>query len=445
MTRVRRKATLQLTRRQALASTTFGLAGAWTTIGKTAASRNDVIRIGIVGMRYGKTLARVFDDLPEADVVALCDVDQKMLSAKWLAQHRQPERRFLKRPEMKTFTDMRGLFDDKQVDAVVIATPNHWHALAAIWAMQAGKDVYVETPCSHNLREGRRLVQAARKCRRVCQHGTQARASDTVAEAIDFLHRGGIGEISMAAAMCSKPREALPAEPDAPPPAELDWNLWQGPAQERPFSRRYVHYNWHWFWDYGNGEIGNAACHQLDLARRGLGRDTHPRKVQAAGGRYGVEDDGQTPNTLTVTYDYGDAVLRFESRGRIAKDERGIRIGNVWYGSEGYLVLNWIGAAWASFMGPKGTPGESGRGNTGNRTGTKCFVTAVRARDASMSCAPIEEGHLSSALSHLGNIAYRTGRTLTFDPQSETFPGDEEANRLLTREYRAPFIVPETV
>ena len=196
--------------------------------------------------------------------------------------------------------DIRRLLDDKSIDAISVATPNHWHALATIWACQAGKDVYVEKPVSHNVSEGRRMVEAARKYERIVQTGTQCRSHKGIQDAIDFLRSGKLGQIYMAKGLCYKPRGSIGHKPDGPVPANVDYDIWLGPAPKRPFNPNRFHYNWHWNWDYGNGDLGNQGIHQMDLARWGLGKNELPKAVMASGGRFGYSDDGQTPNTLHV-------------------------------------------------------------------------------------------------------------------------------------------------
>ena len=216
--------------------------------------------------------------------------------------------------------DIRRLLDDKSIDAISIATPNHWHALATIWACQAGKDVYVEKPVSHNVSEGRRMVEAARKYDRIVQTGTQCRSHQGIQDAIAFLRSGKLGQIYMAKGLCYKPRGSIGHKADGPVPKRVDYDLWLGPAPKRPFNPNRFHYNWHWIWDYGNGDLGNQGIHQMDLARWGLGKNELPKAVMASGGRFGYSDDGQTPNTLHVGFEFDDCELQFEVRG--LTDER---------------------------------------------------------------------------------------------------------------------------
>jgi predicted dehydrogenase len=386
--------------------------------------------------------------------------------------------------------DFRKLLDDKTIDIISIATPNHWHSLMAVWAIQAGKDVYVEKPVSHNISEGRRVVEAARRYNRICQAGTQCRSMTGTRAAMGFLRNGKLGKITLARGLCYKSRPSIgkvsgPQEP----PSTMDYYLWCGPAPlKKPHHRSAVfgavHYDWHWFWDYGNGDLGNQGIHQMDVARWGLGKNELAKSVVSVGGRFGYVDDGETPNTQICVFDYGDSELIFEVRGLPTKHLLGARVGNVFYGSKGYLVCPSYDSAVAYH--PDGQIMEVFKGGDdhfGN------FIKAVRSRKKEDLNGDILEGHLSSALCHLGNISYRLGieqpfskpaqafgddksayetlarmeehlkedkvpldstsyhigRRLMFDAQAERFINDKEADALLTREYRSPFVVPEKV
>lgn len=415
-------------------------AGASEDADAAQASRgpNDVIRVGCIGLRgRGHSHMQGFQVLPGVEVAALCDVDESVLN------QRASELESASQRKAKLFTDLRQLLDDPEIDAVSIATPNHWHSLAGIWAMQAGKDVYVEKPCSHNVWEGRQLVSAARKYDRMCQHGTQGRSSPAICEAIQKLHEGVIGQVYMARGLCYKWRPTIGKTPDEPAPAGVHYDLWLGPAPERPFSRNRFHYNWHWHWDYGNGDMGNQGVHEMDMARWGLAVGL-PTRIQSAGGHYLFDDDQETPNTLISTYEYPDQqkMLVFETRHWITNQEgfgsgASNAVGVTFYGSEGYLQVYYFG--YRTYLGRGREPGPSGEG-AGNEFAT--FIAGVRSRHRGDLGVDIEDGHLSSALCHLGNMAYRLGRTIHFDPASETCPGDREAGGLLAREYRSPYVVP---
>ncbi|WZO99163.1 Gfo/Idh/MocA family oxidoreductase [Isosphaeraceae bacterium EP7] len=431
-----------LNRRTFLAGAGSGVA-ALALHGKArAASPNEQLRVAIIGVGgtghgRGKDHIKAFGGRKDVTVATLCDVDNRVFGdGIKLVTDRGGK-------EPATVTDLRRVFDDKSIDAVSIATPNHWHALATVWACQAGKDVYVEKPVSHNFAEGAAMVKASRKYDRIVQTGTQNRSLPGVQEAVGFLRKGGIGKIFLAKGLCFNPRGSIGIKADAPVPPGVDYNVWLGPAPERPFNPNRFHYEWHWNWDYGNGDLGNQGIHQMDVARWGLGKETWPTKIQSSGGRFGYKDDGETPNTLISTYAYDDCELIFEVRGLPSNPEQGVKVGNLYYGTDGYLAIN--GGNWASFLGPKGEPGPKGDGKQlgGDPDHFSNFIKAVRERKREVQTADIVEGHRSTALCHLGNIAYRTGRSLTFDPQAENFGADAQANAQLTREYRSPFTLPD--
>ena len=425
----------------------MGRSGAAMIAGTMASSSvwgaNERVSMAVIGFRSrGEEHIQRWCSSSQSELVALCDVKKSVLDggAKMLNE------KLGKKP--KTFTDMRELFEDKTVDAVSIATPNHWHTLAAVWAIQAGKDVYVEKPCSHNVWEGRQLVNAAKKYGRIVQHGTQIRSSEGVREGIQKIKEGVIGEVYMARGLCYKSRPSLgPKLPNETPPADLDWNLWQGPAPERGFNRNIVPYNWHWFWNYGNSDMGNQGVHQMDIARWALDVQL-PSKVSGMGGKFLYDDDKETPNVITTSFMYPDAgpmgkMLVFETRPFRTpqiNDEAGASIGVLVYGSEGYMVIPSY-SGYKTFLGEKGEPGPSRDAGEGDAH-FENFLDAVKTRNAASLNASIEEGHYSSALCHLGLLSARLGRSLDFDPVKEQVIGDEEANKMLTRDYRQPFVVP---
>jgi predicted dehydrogenase len=425
-------------RRTFLASAGAGAAALAVGNGARAAGPNDQLRVATIGIRgRGSEHIHALCARSDTPVVALCDVD----SREFAKQAKYVEDKLGKAPQL--VGDLRQLLDDKSIDIISIATPNHWHALAAVWGCQAGKDVYVEKPVSHNVSEGRKIVEAARKYNRIVQTGTQSRSSEGMKQAIEFLNSGKLGKIFLARGLCFKPRASIGHKADGPVPAGVDYNIWLGPAPERPFNPNRFHYEWHWNWDYGNGDIGNQGIHQMDIARWGLGKNTLPSQIQSSGGRFGYKDDGETPNTQIASYRYDDCQIDFEVRGLPTNDERGVKIGNIFYGSEGFMVVNSLPRdTWATFFGHKEEPGPKGKGEGDHFDN---FVKAVRARKPEMLNAEILEGHLSSALCHLGNISYRLGRSLTFDPHAENFGSDSEANAMLTRDYRSPFTMPARV
>jgi predicted dehydrogenase len=386
--------------------------------------------------------------MPTVEIAALCDVDESVLN------QRTQEMVSAGKKKPTGYTDVRKLLEDKSIDAISIATPNHWHSLMGIWACQAGKDVYVEKPCSHNIFEGRQLVKAAEKYNRIVQHGTNSRSGVAVREAVQKMREGVIGEVYMARGLCFKWRDSIGHKPEGPVPAGVDYNLWTGPAPLHAFTPNRFHYNWHWFWDYGNGDIGNQGIHEMDIARWGLGVK-YPTRVSAMGGHFMFDDDQQTPNTMVANFEFDEGgkkkILVFEVRHWMTNHEAGIgeggkkkdsnTVGNTFYGSKGYLAIDGYGQ-YKTWLGKDQEPGPA-RNEGGNNWAN--FIEAVRSRKQSDLNAPIEEGYMSTVLVHLANISYRLGRTLEFDAQNLSCKGDPEATRMFTRQYRAPFVVPEKV
>jgi predicted dehydrogenase len=373
-----------------------------------------------------------FRKVPGARVVAICDADSNVIGR----ATNEVEKATATKP--KFYQDIRKLLEDPEIDVVSIATPNHWHALATIWACQAGKDVYVEKPASHNVAEGRRMVEAAEKYERIVQVGTQCRSHKGIQEAMEFLHSGKLGKVYMAKGLCYKPRGSIGHKPDSDAPAGLDYDLWCGPAEKRPYNENRLHYNWHWMWNTGNGDLGNQGVHQMDLARWGLEKNEFPKEVSSTGGRLGYKDDGETPNTQSVQLVFDDCLLQFEVRGLITNDELGVRIGDIFYGTEGVLAISSY-TSWQTFFGPKLEKGPGGNGGGDHYSN---FIDAVRSRDPKKLNAPIIDGHYSAAYCHLGNIAYRLGRSLRVNPESESLVSDSEADQMLSRAYRPAFELP---
>ncbi|MFN3650495.1 MAG: Gfo/Idh/MocA family protein [Armatimonadota bacterium] len=478
----------RLNRRQLFEDALFAAAVAATAGGARSAAAqapvatrkvgpNDQIRVAVIGVRgRGKDHLSGFLAMNDVQIAAICDCDLNVVApaVKMVTDKG--------RPEPKVVQDLRRIMDDPTIDVVSIATSNHWHSLAGIWAMQAGKDVYVEKPVSHNVREGRVLVDTARRYRKICQAGTQIRSMQGSRDAIQFLHDGKLGKIQVARGLCYKPRPSIGRLEAGTPPPGLDYDLWVGPAPMRPFHQNKFHYNWHWQWDMGNGDLGNQGIHQVDVARWGLGKDTMPASVIGFGGRLGYEDDGETPNTHVAIMDYGDSQLIFETRGLKTNDYRGAKVGNVFHCDDGYVVLtSYTGGAAFDRNGQMVAKFQGGGDHYRN------FIDAVRSRKHETLNGEIYEGHLSSALCHLGNVSYLVGekasfdttppgisgneealetferykqhlgengvdlsketytlgRKLTIDPKKENFGKDREANALLTREYRKPFVVPK--
>ncbi len=431
-----------LNRRGFLEGSAATLAAASLPVRSARANANDTIRAAVLGVNSrGRTHIEHFEKVSGVQVAVLCDPDEKILAQR----AKEFEKRYGRTVE--TETDMRKVFDRKDVDVVGVATPNHWHSLATIWACQAGKDVYVEKPGSHNIFEGRKMIEAAHKHNRIVQHGVQLRSSPAIREAVDHMRNGLIGDVYMARGLVFRWRPSIKQRPDKPAPPHLDWDLWQGPAQCREFSERLVHYDWHWHWNYGNGDIGNQGIHETDMCIWGLGvEDQFPSEIVSMGGKFLWDDDKETPEVLCSAYRFPEQnkMIEFEVRHWCTNREGGAGVGNIFYGSKGYLVVKGYDT-YESYLGEGRTPGPkaSKPGELGLHF--QNFIEAVRTRDSSILHGPVETAHYSSGLAHLGNIAYRLNRRLEFDSQAEQFVGDDEANAMLTRDYRAPFVVPEKV
>jgi predicted dehydrogenase len=345
----------------------------------------------------------------------------------------------------KTETDFRRVLDNKDVDAVTIAVPDHWHALMTILACQAGKDVYVEKPVSHNIVEGRKMIDAAARYNRVVQAGTQRRSSGLTAKAVQFLRDGGLGTLHAGKTVVYRFRDPIGVAADSPMPAGVNYDLWLGPAPERPFNQNHFHYHWHWFWEYGTSDLGNTGVHTLDVVRWLMGKQEHPRSVYCSGGLYeaGAPTDQTTPNTQYATYRYADgAEIHCDLRNWYTgpPEAQGVYI----YGSKGWMKLG--NDKVQVFFGPKNEPGPTLTADEARDPGQRHFenfIECVRSRKTVNLKAAIEDGHLSTTLCHLGNITYRVGRSVTFDGATERFVADDEADRLLGRPYRAPYLLPD--
>ncbi len=411
------------------------LVSAATAAASTAwAGANDRVRVAVIGVGSRGT-AHIKEMLPVAnlEVGALVDPDGRRTEAASSIVFDKTG----KRPKLSA--DMRSVFEDKEIDAVSIATTNHWHALTAIWAMQAGKDAYVEKPVSHNVFEGIKLVEAARKYNRVAAGGTQRRWWGRWRKAIELIHGGAIGDIYQGNFTFPGNRDSIGFKETKAPPSWLNWDLWLGPAQMQPYHENLVHYNWHWFWDFGNGELGNNGIHMIDVLRWGMQKKL-PVRVHSTGGRFGYKDQAQTPNTQNVTWVYDDgSMIVGQLRGLYTTEPMSWDF----FGTKGHIHINADGR-FRMTLGRNKQP-EPEAEYPPNLDHFQNFADAVRARNPKLLHAEIEETAISTALCHLGNISYRTGRDLKFDPAAMQFPGDAEANRLLTREYRAPYIVPDKV
>jgi len=422
---------------------------------------NDRINLGIVGLGgRGTDHINSYSSLDaDARIAGLCDVNQT-------ARERAVALvRKLKGYDAKEYTDMRAMFESKDIDAVSLPLPNHWHALATIWACQAGKDVYVEKPACHNIFEGHQMIAAARKFKRMVQVGSQSRSMPYMMRAIQMLQEGAIGQVYHARGLCFRRRFSIGHTPDEPVPPGLDWDLFLGPAQWKPYSKNKFAYNWHWFWDTGNGYIGNQGVHQMDICAWGLGRTGWPESVTSSGGKFVWKDDQETPNTQQATLDFGDAQITFEVRNLPTPPEglNGMHgpnyVGNIFYGDRGFLTLDRGFQIFKSTS--SNVSGEAARGSDagdaeryekvadekpqerGDSTAVhmKNFLDAVRARDYKLLHADVEIGVRSAAFCHLANISYRVGHALRMAQSSGRFLADDEANALLTRNYREPYIV----
>jgi predicted dehydrogenase len=382
------------------------------------------IVIGVMGMGgRGTELACQFQKLPETEVAYVCCADKRRMEAAAKAVEAVTG----KPPKM--VGDFRRILDDKAVDALVIAAPDHWHAPATILACAAGKHVYVEKPCCHNPREGELQIAAARKHQRVVQMGTQRRSWPILIEAVEKLRDGAVGRVTFARAWYTNARGGIGRGKEAPVPEWLDYELWQGPAPRRPFRSNILHYNWHWFWHWGTGEIGNNGVHGLDLARWGLGVD-YPRRVTSSGGRYCFDDDQESPDTQIVSYEFGDKLLTWECRSCQPRGIEGDGFGAAFYGDAGTLVLT--GNKWAIYD-RKNKAIEEKSGSGGDAVHLANFLAGIRTNTPPN--AEIEIGYKSTLLCHLGAISQRAGRALTCDPTNGHILNDPEAMELWGREY----------
>ena len=418
-------------------------------------SPNNTVHVAVIGIRSrGKDHYRALAKIPNVKIATLCDIDQRLLPEA-VAEVEQ-----LTGYKPATETEYRKVLEDKNIDVVSIATPNHWHALQTIWACQAGKDVYVEKPVSHTVLEGRKMVEAARKYNRVVQTGTQARSSIAMGQAMNFMKNGGLGDIYMVRGLCLKPRGSIGHVKDGTVPEGVNWDAFLGPAPYRPFNTNRFHYKWHWFWDTGNGDLGNQGIHQADIGRWTMHKMTHPVRIQGIGNYFVLDSDQETPNIQHLEFEYDDGnILQFEVRGLGTNAEGDIRIGNLIYGSKGWMKVTSedVGNARAYYSDIQIQP--SGYSNYNEEEGPVFanddpatrdsvvnhftnFLECVRSGRWQDLNSDILEGHLSSSLCHLGNIASRLKRTLLFNPEEETFINDTEADTYLTKAYRSPFNLP---
>ena len=467
-----------------------GLLGRSPKMSSRVRGANERIRLAVVGIN-GRGVAHIdmFTPLPNVQVGAVADPDSRLFASRI----KQVEDKGRNTPT--AVQDFRRVLEDKDIDAISVATPNHWHSLATIWACQAGKDVYVEKPMSHNIHEGRIAVSTARKYNRIVQHGTQTRSNLGRAKTLAVIASGKLGKLLVSRGLCYKPgtpgaentRSNIGFAPVKTPPPELDFNLWLGPAAQQPYHENLVHYRWHWFWDFGNGDIGNQGVHEMDVARWAIPGATWPRSVVSFGGRFGPKDQGEAANEQIAIFDYGQTQLIFEVRGLPSKDFHGQAVGNTYHLEAGTIYG-------ATFI-PKGSDKpqplpqvEATRGPGASHEAN--FIAAVRSRKVSDLNADVLEGHYSAGLCHLANASYRLGEQVPFNPRTKAFGdnkdayetlarleehigkesgfkldemkyqlgrklivdaakervvGDDQANALLTRNDRKPFAVPEKV
>ncbi|MFT4841316.1 MAG: putative dehydrogenase [Planctomycetota bacterium] len=492
-----------LTRRHFLQGTgstalSLGIASQAMSQGVPAWQPNNEIRIACVGIHgRGGNHIKGFSRLKGVRIVAIVDVDSDVLARE---KKKLADGKYGEKNEVDTYTDLRRVLDRDDIDAISVATPNHWHALQGIWACQAGKDVYLEKPVSHNVWEGGQIVKAARKYKRIVQTGTQCRSSHGIKQGIEYIQAGKLGDIELARGLCYKPRQSI-GKVNGPQKVsdKIDYDMWLGPASQTKLLRRQLHYDWHWDFNTGNGDVGNQGIHQMDIARWALGRTELPTNTLSIGGRVGYDDDGNTPNTQIVFHEFAEGPpLLFEVRGlprntaaqkkgwsKNMDNFQGARIGVIVHCKNGYLRIPDYNRAIAF-----GTDGKEITRFEGSTNHYENFINSVRSRNIDDLKADIREGHLSSAMCHMGNVSHLLGKThskqeldamagknphtqeawqrmhghlvangvdvdteaggvrmgprLTMDPKTERF-ADDASNALLARNYRTGFVVPKEV
>jgi predicted dehydrogenase len=404
-------------------------------------SANDRVVVAVIGLRgMGRVHVSRLLEVPDAVCACLCDVDQSMLERESKKVHDATGQ------WPKMVKDFRHVLEDTSIDAVVVATPHHWHIPIAIPVLQSGKDLYVEKPASHVFREGRLLVEAARKYGRIVQHGTQMRSTNVTLRAAEVLKSGLMGEIKMTKAWNVQRGNALEPKPDGPVPDGVDYDRWLGPAPKRPFNPNRFHRSWRVYRDYGNGDMGDDGAHDIDMACWALGVTTHPVRITSHGSTIDLEGEREYPDNMTVALQYAEGkVLLYEDRLWTPYGLHGYDNGNAFYGTEGYMIFSRRGH-FQVYMGRKEEkgPGVTGREFRQNsRAHMDNFLDSVKTRK--QPYAPADVAHLSCGVIHLAEIAYRVGRVLEFDPETETFPHDSEANAMLTKPYREPWTLPEKI
>ena len=409
---------------------------------------NETVNLAVIGTGgRGRGHIQYFSDVPGSRIVAVCDVNQE-------ARERAAAMvRNLQESAPKEHADMRQAFDDPDVDAVSVATPNHWHALTTIWACQAGKDVYVEKPASHNPFEGEQMVAAARKYGRMVQVGSQSRSIGHKRKAMAMLREGAIGRVYMARGLCFRRRKSIGHTPEEPVPPGLDWDLFLGPAPMRPYSKNRFAYNWHWFWDTGNGYIGNQGVHEMDICRWGLWEYSKPRSISSTGGKFLWKDDQETPNTQQAHFRFDDSEIVFDVRNLSSPSEGGSPlqgssyVGHIFFGDEGYMVVDPYG--FRIHLGDERHKTQEEKPHEERiwdpRPHMSNFLDAVRSRNRHSLNADIQIGAAAAELCHLANISYRCGQQLHTDRDTGMFVGNGIANELLSRQYRPPYVIPQRV
>lgn len=415
-------------------------------------SPNERVNIAVVGISGDRKLVRGmipgrgkvhidnYAAIPNVRIKTICDVDERLFPGVVSTI----EEKFGATP--KTEVDFRRILDDKDIDAVSLATPDHWHALHTVQACQAGKDVYVEKPAHHNVSEGQKMIAAARKYKRVVQNGINPRSSKANKEAVKFVQEGGLGKVYMARGIVYRYRPSIGHVDDSPIPQGVHWDTFLGPAPYRPFNENRYIYNWHWFWDTGTTEFGNNGIYRMDMARWAMNINTHPVKVHCTGGKFGREDDQEVPNVMSAVYEYENGmILQNEVRSLYTNREGPEGSGDCFiYGDKGWMTIKdgfktYFG--WNNEPGPSLSDADIPEQEKSNNW--KNFIDCVRSRKVEDLDCDIAEGHLSACIGHLGVISYRTGRKLEFNPATEKFVNDPEADKLLTRNYRKPYVMPE--
>lgn len=413
---------------QNAAGVAAGMVGLSSTVAK--ADRSSPIRIGIIGVRnQGRALAAAFSRMPDVNVVSLCDVDASLQAAAMTTVLESQD------TAPRWESDFRKVLSDPQVDAVAIATPDHWHAIMGILATKAGKDVYLEKPVSHTIEEGQRLVAAAREYDQVIQTGLQQRSGAHFQSAVELVQSGKLGKVRLAKAWVTQSRKSFSRRADEAVPEEVDYDLWLGPAAEQPFNAHRFHHHWQWFSDFGSGELGNWGVHLLDIARWGLQLD-FPDRVSASGGNYVFDNGQEMPDTLAATFHFPQHTILWEHRLWSNHGQEGRGSGVSFHGENGTLVVDRSG--WKVYGSKERlTSDTSDQLNAHLRNFVNCIRTRQRPN------ADIQIGHVSTALSQLGNIAWKLNREVQFDSATQTFGNDEDANQLLTKSYREPWQLPD--